>query len=29
MKALYRARSALRRDVADELHNFLKQAYAI
>ncbi|MEO7424759.1 MAG: hypothetical protein ABI036_06195 [Fibrobacteria bacterium] len=29
MKALYRGRSALRGEVADELHNFLKQAYAI
>ncbi len=29
MKALYRGRSALRREVTDELHNFLVQAYAI
>jgi hypothetical protein len=29
MKSLYRGRSALRQEVAEELHNFLKQAYAI
>lgn len=29
MKVLYRAKSALRPEVADELHAFLKQAYAI
>ena len=29
MKGLYRGRSALRHEVAEELHNVLKQAYAI
>ncbi|HKP97586.1 MAG TPA: hypothetical protein VJ385_17720 [Fibrobacteria bacterium] len=29
IKSLYRGRSGLRRDVAEELHDFLKQAYAI
>jgi hypothetical protein len=29
MKALYRGRSALRHDVGEELHTFLKQAYAL
>jgi hypothetical protein len=29
MKSLYRARSGLRHEVAEELHTFLKQAYAL